>query len=146
MKRLLLLALLASVATPAAACVPPPGLGFQQWYAMCRNDMESGYARFFAGSQSHASFMRSMYQRYQSARPTYNPALRRQQDEFADTMARRQGNYMEGVRRQGENRTNDFNNQQRAKSRQQENEMMYIQNERCVRRNSDGSCRYKVPN
>lgn len=146
MKRLLLLALLASVATPAAACVPPPGLGFQQWYAMCRNDMESGYARFFAGSQSHDSFMRSMYQKYQSARPTYNPVIEKQQHDLADTMASGQQNYMNEVNGQRDRRTNAFEDQQLAKSIQQENEMMYIQNEHCVRRNTDGSCRYKVPN
>ena len=146
MKRLLLLALLASVATPAAACVPPPGLGFQQWYAMCRNDMESGYARFFAGSQSHDSFMQSMYQRYRSARPTYNPIIQQQEQSLANTMASRQQNYMNGVNAQRDRRNNAFYNQQRTKSQQQDNEMMYIQKEHCVVWNSDNSCRYKAPN
>ncbi|MDQ2860601.1 MAG: hypothetical protein M3T55_07740 [Pseudomonadota bacterium] len=146
MKRLLLLALLASVATPAAGCVPPPGLGFQQWYAMCRNDMESGYARFFAGSQSHDSFMRSMYQKYQSAQPTYNPVIKQQQRDLANIMSSRQQHYMNGVNAQRDNRNNTYYDQQRAKSQQQVNEMMYIQNEHCVVWNSDNSCRYKAQN
>jgi hypothetical protein len=146
MKPLLLVALLALIATPATACVPPPGLGFQQWYAMCRNDMESGYARFFSRSQSHDSFMRSMYQRYQSAQPTYNPVIQRQQQDLASTMASRHQTYMNGLNAQRDSRNNAFYAQQRARARQQANEMMYIRNEHCVAWNNDGSCRRTAPN
>ncbi len=65
MKWALVAVWMASWSAPAVAgCFPPAGLSPQQWYRMCRPDMEDGFARGYGGNMSHDQFMADMYRRY----------------------------------------------------------------------------------
>lgn len=146
MKGFLLAACLMFLAVPAAACVPPPGLSLQQWYSTCGRDMEDGFSRGYGGSQSHHEFIMSMYQMYQSSHPTYNPALKAQQDDLARRMTGDHEEYMRGVDEERDRRRDNFDHDMQGKRNAQEDTMMHIQDEHCVEWNANGSCRYKVPN
>ena len=146
MKKLIGLALLVGAAAPALACTPPPGLSPQQWYSLCRRDMEDGFARGFGGRQSHDAFMTSMYQMYRSARPTYNPVIEQQQRQLADTMASRHQQNMDAMNQQQAQRNRAFAAQQRDKAWQQNEEMNYINNEHCAVWNTAHTYCLKVPN
>jgi len=146
MKKLVMLVCAIAFAQPAAACVPPPGLSLQQWYGICGRDMEDGFARGFGGRQSHDAFMASMYRMYQSSQPTFNPRLRQQQNDLAINMASGHQQFMNAFNQSGENRTAAFNNSMRAKAWQQNNTMMYIQDEHCAIWDSAHTFCLKVPN
>ena len=145
MKKLLMLAFMGLAAGPVAArCVPPPGLSIQQFYAMCKSDVDYGYSLGGSNRPSHDAWVQQVYQTYRSAQPTYNPMIGQMQGNLANTMAQRQGQYMNNFNAQGAARTNNFNQQQSAKAGQQEDELDYIRNQRTVC-DTNGRC-WKVPN
>ena len=146
MKRYLMLACMVLFAGPALACVPPPGLTFQQWYGVCQRDMEDGFSRGFGGSQSHQGFMMSMYRMYQGARPTYNPVIAGQQADLANKMARGQNQFMNNFNEQRDRRNEAFAYSQKEKAWQQNNTMMYIQDEHCLLWNTAHTYCLKVHN
>jgi hypothetical protein len=50
-----------------AQCAAPPGLMFEQWYAMCRGVVDEGYAAGYGAGLPYPSFAMVLYNAYVNA-------------------------------------------------------------------------------